>query len=369
MSEKRKARISGADTIVEDPNDRSACPERRRGIPAPYGATAMGTRQSIDSPKERGMILLILLFLAATILIGAAAASLRLMTQGRRQREQELVWRGEQYVRAIRLYYRRFGQFPKTFEDFNKNPGNLHFLRKQYKDPMNSSDGTWRYIYVSPTGQLMGSLTRSLPIGMVALGPPAGTAGASFGGPGANPLGAAFPSTGAPLPGGTGAGAMGAGGLGPSSIGGGQGGNTQGQPSGGLSTQPAPATSSGLIPVSEIPTGSPEDLGGAGSLGPGPVQPPKKAIQGAQTLDSPVIGGQLVGIGSKVDHRSILFYKGYGKYREWEFIWDPAQDVAAPGGLPPGGGILPTGIGGAPPANPPGQGIQPPGNPPPQPPQ
>jgi hypothetical protein len=70
---------------------------------------------------------------------------------------------------------------------------------------------------------------------------------------------------------------------------------------------------------------------------------PKQAIQGASTTDSTVFGGQLVGVASKVDSKSIRFYKGYGKYKEWEFIWDPAEEAAGAGGLVPQapGGLLP----------------------------
>src|ERR1700738_2770691 len=31
-------------------------------------------------------------------------------------------------------------------------------MRQAYKDPMNSGDGSWRLIYVGPSGQLIGSL-------------------------------------------------------------------------------------------------------------------------------------------------------------------------------------------------------------------
>jgi len=58
-------------------------------------------------------------------------------------------------------------------------------------------------------------------------------------------------------------------------------------------------------------------------LPPAPVAP-NQAIPNASTSDSTVFGGQLVGVGGKIDRKSIRFYKGYGKYREWEFIWDPA---------------------------------------------
>jgi len=71
-----------------------------------------------------------------------------------------------------------------------------------------------------------------------------------------------------------------------------------------------------------------------------------------------------VGVASKVDRKSVRFYKGYGKYKEWEFIWDPAEEAGAAGGLAPAptglqlpGGSQPFGglpaPGGAAPVNPP----------------
>ncbi|HMD31792.1 MAG TPA: hypothetical protein VKG84_07765, partial [Candidatus Acidoferrales bacterium] len=252
----------------------------------------------------------------------------RLVTQGRRQREEELAWRGEQYVRAIKLYYRKYGKFPRTVEDFSKNPGNLHFLRKEYKDPMNESDGTWRFIYMGPGGQLIGSLTRKLPIGIVAFPVAGGGLGnAAAGGTGAG-AGVGF---GASPPGGSAFG-----------TGQGTGQNPQGQPP----NQPTTADT----------TSSSGDPSGEGApLPPAPVAP-KSADAGATTSDT-VFGGQLVGVGSKVDRKSIRFYKGYGKYREWEFIWDPAEEAAAEAGaVLPQQGLLPTtpGAPATPPANPQG---------------
>ena len=69
-----------------------------------------------------------------------------------------MVWRGEQYERAIGLYYRKFGKYPTKIEDLTKQTNGVRFLRQAYKDPMNKDDGSWRFIYVGPNGQLIGSL-------------------------------------------------------------------------------------------------------------------------------------------------------------------------------------------------------------------
>ncbi len=83
-----------------------------------------------------------------------------ILTSGRRQREEELIWRGQQFVRAIRLYYRKTGHYPSTLDDLKKGMPELHFLRyAAYKDPMKSGDErAWRFIYVNAAGQIIGSV-------------------------------------------------------------------------------------------------------------------------------------------------------------------------------------------------------------------
>ncbi|MGH9314669.1 MAG: hypothetical protein ACRD1S_15915 [Vicinamibacterales bacterium] len=60
----------------------------------------------------------------------------------RRDREAELVFRGEQYVRAIGLFQRKYaGALPPTIDILVTE----RFLRKKYKDPM-SEDGEFRIV-------------------------------------------------------------------------------------------------------------------------------------------------------------------------------------------------------------------------------
>jgi type II secretory pathway pseudopilin PulG len=97
-------------------------------------------------------------FLVATSLILSAAVMPNLLTQGRREREEEMVWRGEQYERAIGLYFKKFGRYPTKIDDLTKQTNGVRFLRQAYTDPMNKEDGSWRFIYVGPNGQLIGSV-------------------------------------------------------------------------------------------------------------------------------------------------------------------------------------------------------------------
>ena len=56
--------------------------------------------------------------------------------EAQRQKEDELIWRGTQYVRAIRLYQMKFGTLPPSVDALVQG----RFLRKQYKDPITNDD-------------------------------------------------------------------------------------------------------------------------------------------------------------------------------------------------------------------------------------
>ncbi len=140
---------------------------------------------------ESGYALLMVVFLVAAMLIATAAVMPNLLTQGTREKEEELIWRGQQYARAVRLYYRKYGRFPQSLDDLTKPKNDIRFLRKVYTDPMNREDGSWRLIYVGPNGQLIGSVKRQALLQMPA--PPAAPGAAPQPGtsPGTTPQGAA----------------------------------------------------------------------------------------------------------------------------------------------------------------------------------
>jgi hypothetical protein len=106
---------------------------------------------------QRGFAYLMAL-IAVMVLVAASTVVLQKgATQARRNREQEMIWRGNQYKRAIRLYYHKTGKYPQTIDDLVKGLPQLHFLRQEYKDPTNKADGTWRFIYVNAAGSIIGS--------------------------------------------------------------------------------------------------------------------------------------------------------------------------------------------------------------------
>jgi hypothetical protein len=108
---------------------------------------------------EDGYALLLAIFLVTLVLVIVIAASPNILTEGKREKEKEMIWRGKQYARGVKLYYRKMGRFPTSLDDLTKpKVGSLRFMRQAYKDPMNKEDGSWRFIYVGAAGQLIGSL-------------------------------------------------------------------------------------------------------------------------------------------------------------------------------------------------------------------
>jgi len=89
----------------------------------------------------------------SSIALGAAvqAWSVRL----RRDKEEELIFRAQQYVRAILAYRKEHaGQFPTNLEDLYKPgpPRQLRYIRRLYKDPL-AKDGRWGLLYLVPGGR------------------------------------------------------------------------------------------------------------------------------------------------------------------------------------------------------------------------
>ncbi len=104
--------------------------------------------------RDAGYALLVVLFIAAIVLIALAAAAPRLLTEGQREKEEELIFRGEQYKHAIGLYYKKFGRYPMKVEDLLRT-NERGYLRREFRDPM-TKDGKWRFIGLGAGGVLIG---------------------------------------------------------------------------------------------------------------------------------------------------------------------------------------------------------------------
>jgi len=125
--------------------------------------------------------------MAILLLNIAVAAMLPLWsTQIRRDKEEELIFRGLQYAEAIRLFQTRFQRFPTTLGELvSVQPRSI---RQLWKDPM-TEDGKWAPIYQGQGApiQSFGPRLGQSPIRPGAGGPPSETNGPGL--PGANPAG------------------------------------------------------------------------------------------------------------------------------------------------------------------------------------
>jgi type II secretory pathway pseudopilin PulG len=98
--------------------------------------------------RDRGFTFLAVMFSIFLIGIFVSAAAKQWGTIVRREKEAELLFRGQAIRRAIELYYRTsrpgLSQYPRTLEDLVKDPGSpavRRYLRKVYPDPI--TGGEW----------------------------------------------------------------------------------------------------------------------------------------------------------------------------------------------------------------------------------
>ena len=102
---------------------------------------------------ERGHLLVGLVVLLACMLIMLTAAAQSWTFLVRRDREAELIQRGEEYAKAIAFYQKEVGAYPLKLDLLaQKGPHGHRFIRQLYKDPL-ADDGEWGLLFLSPTGQ------------------------------------------------------------------------------------------------------------------------------------------------------------------------------------------------------------------------
>jgi hypothetical protein len=264
--------------------------------------------------RQSGYALLIVLFFTALLALSAMAVAPNILTEGKREKELEMIWRGKQYTRGVKMHYRKLGRFPTSLDDLTKpKTGTLRFMRQAYKDPTNKEDGEWRLIYVGPAGNLIGSLKPpqniSVPQGGGGLGTPAaGVAAAS----GQQPS-SGFGQSGSSF-GGSGFGQNNPPGM---------------QPPG---SQQGPGTGPAGGPGGTPPPCSATDNPATSNCTPAPDSSQPQSIN--PDGNTTIIGGNIIGVGGKVDQKSVIIYEKGKTYRLFEFIWDPSKDnfgVGQPG--------------------------------------
>lgn len=107
-----------------------------QGLPAEAGARRLG------GSRGYAMAALLVAMSVMAVLMGAILPAWT--TLATREKEQELIFRGNQYARAIGLFQRKFANTPPPSIDVLVEQ---RFLRKKYKDPITNDD--FQPIYAS----------------------------------------------------------------------------------------------------------------------------------------------------------------------------------------------------------------------------
>lgn len=304
--------------------NRGSSPKRRLGKKEREGTRLLTVQAAIaGSPGrarqqegERGYVLLVLLLFSALIVIGLLRVLPAMVVQSQREKEEELLFRGQQYQRAIQLFVRRFGRYPNALEELEET-NNIRFLRKRYRDVM-TRGGEWRLIHIGPGGEFPDALTAanapsqspsSAPSAPESSGSASQQTSASTG-PGSNPS--------QPSSGGTAAGMV-------TSL-------FQASP---------PATGEPALRPSANPTASPQ-------------QQPRAAATAQQPAPIVFGGGGIAGVASESTAESLKIWSGQSQYDHWEFIYNFRTDPLGMAALARVSGAV------APTTAPPGTPTQPP---------
>ncbi len=267
----------------------------------------MAQRVSARSAGERGdegFLLVGAIVLVFLVLLALTVAAPRVAREMQREREIESQHRANQYVRAIRMYYKKFNHYPSSVEQL-ENTNHQRFLREKYLDPLTGKDD-WRLIHVGENKtKVKGFFGQDLPGLQAGLGSAAslasptgggatGTTGSTTAFGGTNASASAFGSTS------TGTGSSGA--FGGSSMG-----------SFGSTTTGGGLTATGGSGLSGATTGS--GTTGTGTSGSG--------VSSQNATDATGTGGAIMGIGSSKSGDAMLAINDQTTYQTWEFLYDP----------------------------------------------
>src|SRR5262245_40195077 len=160
----------------------------------PYNLSPVTSRAAC---KEAGYTLAVVMVFTSVVLVTLSGAVINWQKSMQREREEELIYRGKQFMRAVELWQRKFpGTYPTTV-DALLSTNNTRFLRKKWKDPITNSD-EWRLLKVNPDGSISGLtvIPGSSPLGPSAFG--GSTSGGTSSGGGRTTAGTPGGTSGAP---------------------------------------------------------------------------------------------------------------------------------------------------------------------------
>jgi type II secretory pathway pseudopilin PulG len=116
----------------------------------------------MSAGKQQGFTLMGALIMVAAMGAGLAAYGQMASHVAQREKEAELLFRGDQYRQAIAAYYKKDQTYPRTLAELledRRYPNPVHHLRKLYADPINGR-ADWG-IMDAPGGGVMGVYSKS----------------------------------------------------------------------------------------------------------------------------------------------------------------------------------------------------------------
>jgi type II secretory pathway pseudopilin PulG len=235
---------------------------------------------------QKGYMLLAVMIMVTLMLIALSAEAPRIAQQIQREKEEELVHRGQEYARAIKKFYHKQGTYPTSVDQL-LDTNHIRFLRKKYKDPITGED-EWHLVHA-------GEAEIKIPqnVGSVQGSTNPGLSGGTFtsSGQGATPNGQA--------------------GTNP---------NATGLSSSGLSSG-----------TSGLSGGTPQG-GQGGNVG---------SLQTNNIGNGPTIGGgAIIGVASVSKKSGIKQFNDTSEYDQWLFVFDPRLEQASGATAGAAGGVV-----------------------------
>ena len=229
-------------------------------------------------PGEAGYTLVAVMFLLFLLTLSLTVAAPRMAREIQRDREVETMQRGKQYIRALRLYYRKFNAYPPSVDALLKTQ-NIRFLRKKYVDPISGKDD-WKPIHFGEN---------KAPTAMGFFGQPlTGSTLAGTGPSGGNGIAGASSAT--------------------SSF---------------FSSSSSSATGSSLTSANSTITNSGNSSTQSGSTSGSSSDSSSGSDSNFGSNGSTFGGGGIIGFAPVSSRESMLVYKTKNHYNEWEFVYDP----------------------------------------------
>jgi hypothetical protein len=283
-----------------------------------------GKDRESRADSEAGYVLLAVIFLTVLLLISLAVAAPKIAVEIQRDRDMETIHRGEQYKRAIQLYYRTFGAYPVSFDQL-KETNNIRFLRKEYADPL-TGKVDWKPVYygqahVRPLGFFGQPLSGIGGVGAASMV----MGGASAGMYAISSTTTTTDENGLPVAGNSSSG--GGAGSGPGMSSGSDSGFGSSGSSSGFGSSSGTGFSSGQSGFGSSGTGL-SGLQSSGSTQSGSSGFGSSNSTSASGLSGSTFGGggPIVGVTLSVNKPSLVDYKLQTRYNKWEFNYDPMED-------------------------------------------